>query len=79
MISLPAGQWEVSVLILLTLRVSIVSRVINIITVISVFSNQYQVLQLNSSFEINNNVGELCPNNTLRFHLIVGDGAGILM
>ena len=65
MISLPAGQWEVSVLILLTLRVSIVRRVINIITVISVFSNQYEVLQLNSSFEINNNDRELCCNKTL--------------
>ena len=75
----PAGHWKVLVLILLTLRVSIVSPALNIITVSSVFSNQYEVLETNSSFEINNNAWELCPNNTLRFHLIVGDGAGILM
>ena len=49
------GHWKVLVLILLTLRVSIVRPGINIITVISVFSNQYEVLQTNSSFEINNN------------------------
>ena len=65
---------EVLVLILLTLRLSIVSTVINIITVSPVFRNQYEVLQTNSAFEINNNVEELCRNITLRFHLIVGDG-----
>ena len=65
---------EVLVLILLTLRLSIVSTVINIITVSPVFRNQYEVLQTNSAFEINNNVEELCRNITLRFHLIVSDG-----
>ena len=59
-----AGQWDVLVLILLTLRVSIVSRGVNIITVISVFSNQYEVLETNSSFEINNKARELCRNNS---------------
>ena len=40
------------------------SPVINIITVISVFGNQYEVLETNSSFKINNNVRELCRNNS---------------
>ena len=77
MISLRAGQASeksFSILILLTLRLSIVSIVINIITVSPVFSNQYEALQTNSAFEINNNVEELCRNITLRFHLIVRDG-----